>query len=95
MQFVPSLVSVILVCLQATNSSHAKLNLLKEGDQSGFTYVQQKKLAEFLQQSTEQRETLLARLAEEEAEDEHLEEEEEKKSEQSEEEDKRMEEDDE
>lgn len=52
MQFVPSMTSMILYCLSAKNNSHAKLNFLKAGDESGFIYVQEKKLAEFLQLST-------------------------------------------
>jgi len=49
-----------------------------------LTYVQEKRLADFLQLSTHQRQAFLARLAEEEGE-------EEKRSESDEEEDKRME----
>ena len=67
--------------------SDASKNSLAQGSDDNFTYVQEKRLAEFLELSTRQRQAFLARLAEEEGE-------EEKHSEESEEEDKRMEDED-
>ena len=101
MQFVPYLVSLLTLSLQ--HGSNRSPNLLQDGassadaPSSNLAYVQEKKLADFLELSTKQRQVFLERLALEAAEDSKLEdskqahsEEEEEKHLSSDEEDKQM-----
>ena len=91
MQFVPFLAALILHSLQ--NGSNTQQNLITDGnDDENFMYVQEKRLAEFLELSTRQRQAFLTRLVEEGNESSALLEE--QKASDSEEEDKQMEDED-
>ena len=63
MQFVPLLVSMIAACLESSPQNR----FTEEGEkQDKFVFLQEKKLAEFLQQGVEQKTQFLSRIEEEE-----------------------------
>ena len=68
MQFVPLFVALVTICLQQGISSESNL-ISKLGQKSTesyeFVYVQERRLADFLQQSIQQKEAFLSKLQQE------------------------------